>query len=44
MGSQLVGSHAHLLASCFISLALMVSRISFAYLSKVAQFLARLSS
>ena len=33
-GSQLVGSHAHLLASCFISLALMVSRISFAYLSK----------
>ena len=41
------GSHAHPLASCFVSLALLallVSRISSVYLSKVAQFLARLSS
>ena len=32
------GSHAHPLASCFVSLALLVSRISSVYLSKVAQF------
>ena len=41
------GSHAHPLASCFVLLALLallVSRISSVYLSKVAQFLARLSS
>ena len=37
------GSHAHPLA-CFVLLALLVSRISSVYLSKVAQFLARLSS
>ena len=34
LGLPLLGSHAHPLASCFVSLALMVSRISSVYLSK----------